>query len=351
VSVVATGAIQPGQLVQLASELELLLRAGAPLGQGLMKASNRWSGRLGPSAERLAMRIEAGAPPEAAVLEATELPLVFRSLVAAGLNTRRGADILAAYSASTRELLQLRSLLARGLIYPAIVVASGYGLLILLVTILLPQIAALSSGFSNSPPWWAGLAERLRETVHVWSWLVPTTMLAAWVLLRLIVGRGPGALGWLGVLPVVRGALRDVHTGMASQLLASLLECEVPLPTALSLASEHLRPEGARRAVRVVADRVRAGTPVDVAFREARGAPVLWRALFARETSPAAIRTGLVQVKDVLVQRARARADVLSRLVPVLLLVVIGGGTVAVYAAMLFGPLITLWSRLGGVQQ
>ena len=342
------GVIEPGQLTKLATELETLLRAGSPLGPGLRDASLRWRGSLRPAAEKLALRLDAGVPVDEALRTSPELPTLFRSLAAAGLATNRAADVLAAWSTSTRQQLALRERLVRGLMYPAIVVIMAYGLFIMLVSVLLPQLALMVAEFSKSPPWWVSAVERLRATLPIWSWAIPAAVLALWGIAHLFLFRDGGVLGLWGGLPVVHRTLRDIHTASASHLLAALLECEVPLPLALSLASESLDSTTARRSLNNIADEIRRGITPARAFREQAGAPPLWRALFARETAPESIRAGLLNVAEVLSERARNRADVIGGVLPIVLIIVIGGSTVVAYATMVFGPLIALWARMGG---
>ena len=125
------GVIDASQLTKLASELEVLLRAGSPLGPGLLEAAPRWRGPLRPAAEKLAIRLQSGVPVDEALRTASELPPVFRALAATGLSTNRAADVLEAYSRTTAQMLTLREKLLRGLMYPAIVVLMAYGLSIL----------------------------------------------------------------------------------------------------------------------------------------------------------------------------------------------------------------------------
>lgn len=342
------GVIEPGQLTKLASELEVLLRTGSPLGPGLRDASRRWRGSLRPAAEKLAFRLDSGVPVDEALRSSPELPPIFRSLAAAGLATNRAADVLEAYSSSTRQLLSLRERLLRGLMYPAIVVIMAYALFILLASAVLPQMAEIVSDFSEAPPWWVGTIEQVRVSLPIWSWAIPLGVIAVWSLSKLVFGRGAGVVGWWGILPGVHGTLTDIHTATASQLLAALLECDVPLPLALSLASESLESNRTRAAVQAVADDVRLGIPSTHAFRTQAGAPPLWRALFAREAEPAAIQGGLMHVAEILSERARNRADLIGRILPLVLVVVIGGVTVFGYATIVFGPLIAIWNRVGG---
>jgi type II secretory pathway component PulF len=344
------GGIDSSQLAKLATELEILLRAGSPLGQGLRDAARRWRGPLRPAAEKLALRLDSGLPVDEALRTSPELPPVFRSLVAAGLGTNRAADILHAYASSTRQLLDLRERLARGLMYPTIILIMAYGLSILLIAVVLPEMARMVADVSAAPPWWAASVDHARQTLPIWSWAIPLGIIVAIGLFHLFIGRNMSAIGWWGSLPIARRVLNDIHTSTASRLLAALLDCEVPLPLALSLSAESLARRRARNAVEAIADDLRGGLPTPQAFHRRAGAPPLWRELFARETHPAAIQAGLIHVADALADRARGRAEFLGRVVPVVLIILIGGLTVAAYATAVFAPLIEIWDRMGGQQ-
>jgi type II secretory pathway component PulF len=342
------GVIDSSQLAKLATELEILLRANSPLGPGLRDAASRWRGPLGPAAEQLAMRLDSGMPADEALRTSEELPPVFRSLVAAGLTSHRAADILHAYAVSTRQLLDLRERLARGLMYPIILLIMAYGLSILLVRLVLPEMAAMVSELSDSPPRWSRAVEVARETLPIWSWAIPVGVVVLVMLFHFLVGRRMSAIGLWGWLPVARRVLTDIHTSTASRLLAALLECEVPLPLALSLSGESLSRRRARAAVESIAEDIRKGSPPAQAFHDRPGAPPLWRELFSREHRPEPIRTGLTYVAESLADRARGRAEFLGRIVPVMLVMVVGGATVAAYGTAVFAPLIQIWDRMGG---
>jgi type II secretory pathway component PulF len=343
------GVIDSSQLEKLATELEILLRAGSPLGPGLRDAARRWRAPLRPAAERLALRLDAGTPVDEALRTSPELPPVFRSLVAAGLATNRAPDILFAYASSTRQLLDLRERLVRGLMYPTIILIMAYGLSILLISAVLPEMARMVEDVSGAPPSWAYSVELARKTLPIWSWAIPLAVIVIIGLFHVFIGRRMSTIGWWGSLPIARNVLRDIHSSTATRLLAALLDCEVPLPLALSLSAESLSRRRARDAVETIADDLRSGAPTPTAFRKHTGAPPLWRELFVRETRPAPIQTGLAHVADALADRARGRAEFLGRVVPVVLIIVIGGVTVAVYGAAVFGPLIQIWDRMGGL--
>jgi len=338
------------QLTQLATELEILLRANSPLGAGLRDASRRWRGPLGPAAVRLADRLNSGVPADEALRSSEELPPVFRSLAAASLGTHRAADILQAYATSNRQLLDLRERLARGMMYPTIIVVLAYLMSLVLISTVLPQMGEMMSGLTRKPPSWAALVERARQTLPIWSWALPLGIVVLASLFHVLIGRRMSVVGWWGALPIARNVLTDIYTSTASRLLAALLDCGVPLPLALSLTAESLSSRRAQAAVKAIADEIRSGVPASRAFHDRSGAPPLWRALFARDSEPGAIHAGLDHIADVLAERARAQSAFLGQVVPVVLIVVIGGLTVTAYAGAVFGPLIEIWDQLGGPQ-
>jgi len=341
------GIIDSAQLTRLATELEILLRADSPLGPGLRDASSRWRGPLRPAAEKLALRLDAGVPVEEALRTSPELPAVFRSLAAAGLATNRAADVLRAYSTSTRQLLDLRERLLRGLMYPAIILIMAYGLAILLIHSVLPHMASMVAELSRVAPRWVQWVETANAAMPIWSWAIPAGLLVVGGLAHVLFGRHQSAIGVWGTFPFVRTVLSDIHSSTASSLLAALLDCQVPLPLALSLAGESLSSRRAKAAVDAIADDLRKGVPAHRAFRERTGAPPLWRALFVRETEPGPLHAGLMHIAEILSQRARGRAEVLGRVIPIVLIVVVGGVTVGTYGTIVFGPLVEIWDRIG----
>jgi type II secretory pathway component PulF len=155
--------------------------------------------------------------------------------------------------------------------------------------------------------------------------------------------------GWLSRLPLTARIVNDYQLATASELLAMLLKAEIPLPAALTLTGNTLNSERLRCSVNDAARAAQQGSPASSAILEDSRLPPLWRSLFLSSGGHASeLASGLSQVAEVYSYRAASRAEFLARVVPVLLVCVIGGGVTFLYANALFMPLAELWRRLGG---
>jgi type II secretory pathway component PulF len=344
---VSFNTLRTADVILLADELRAMVRAGMPLPGGLRDAALGWNGKLSQSADRLARALESGIPLAQALENSPEIPAEFRALVAGGLASGQIVDVLEAYSESARKLLDLRESLVRGAMYPFIIAVTGFVLLIGLLIGLLPMLQRTFEMFSLQPPGWFAIAASLRETVSWWSWQAPLGLglaaLAAWFFL------GRGIAGWLGRLPLTARIVDDYQLATASELMAMLLKAQVPLPAALTLTGDTLNSARLRRSVNDAARASREGSPVSNAILENSALPPLWRSLFLSSGgSPLELANGLGRIAEVYSYRAASRAEFLARVVPVLLVCVIGGGVTFLYANALFMPLAELWRRLGG---
>lgn len=339
--------IRPQELILLADELEGMFRAGLPLAGALKGASNRWGGRLRPAAQRLANQIENGTPLDEALQSAEELPPVFRALVASGLRSGRANDVLKTFSESARQLLLLREILIRGMMYPAIIVCTSFVLFLGLLLGLLPIVAQTFEVFRLDRPAWLRWGGLLRNSAHWWSWLAPLGVIALALIARRVFERRAWITGF-GV-PFGGRAVRSYQLSLASHLLAQLIEADVPLSAALKLAGETIGSSRIRRALDAVSQSVANGVPPAEALMQNPDVPPLWRSLFAASHGNSRVLVdGLNQVANSYGFRATSRAELVGRLLPALLVCIIGGGVTLLYTGALFVPLAQLWQRLSG---
>lgn len=342
--------LRTADVILLADELRAMVRAGMPLPGGLRDAALTWNGELTQSAERLARALESGIPLTQALENAPEIPAEFRALVAGGLASGQIVDVLEAYSESSRRLLDLRESLVRGAMYPFIIALTGFVLLVGLLIGLLPMLQQTFEMFDLSAPGWFAAAAKLRETVSWWSWQVPLGLGLAALAVWLFFGGGRGRMGgWLSRLPLTARIVNDYQLATASEMLAMLLKAEIPLPAALTLTGNTLNSARLRRSVNAAARAAQEGSSASSAVLEDAGLPPLWRSLFLSSGGNASeLASGLGQIAEVYSYRAASRAEFLERVIPVLLMCVIGGGVTFMYANALFMPLAELWRRLGG---
>jgi type II secretory pathway component PulF len=162
--------------------------------------------------------------------------------------------------------------------------------------------------------------------------------------------RGPERL--LLLLPGVRSLVRDLQTYTAVRMMSLLIERGLPLREALVLAGGASGSGQLDRACRESAARVENG-------QSAVG--TAGTAVSARNQLPPLLRVSLNQVEqneERLVHRLRSVAEFyrnrmernatwIRLTMPVLMFVMVGGGTVLAYGMMVFWPMSEIYRNLG----
>jgi general secretion pathway protein F len=352
------GPISLDELILLNEEIRALLRAGIPLEVGLRGSAGRIGGRLGQLTERLAARVEAGTPLLAALdAEGGRVPATYRAVLAAGLRSGRFDDVLAGVSQFATAMRDMRAHVARSLVYPAAVIGIGYVLFVGLMWYFVPWIDSTYEVFRIRDAWWLPPMRWLHQNVYVWGPAVPAIAVllitGPWLIERLRrlsadeSDDRPVQLGLVRWLPGVGGVVRNAQLARFAHLLAILAEHGVPFPEAARLSAGGTGDARLIRSVHESATIVEAGRPLDEALRAGTALPpfLRWQMVFGAHQSrmPAALR----QAAEVYQQRATLRADWIQQVLPLLLVLVVGGGATVLYALTVFVPLSSLWRSLG----
>ena len=343
------------QLVALSDELEALVRAGIPVERGLVAAAGDYGGRLGRAMRDLAGRLEAGESlPRALGAAGPAFPRVFGAVVEAGLRTGRLADALQGLSRVGQAMVEARRTIMIACSYPLAVVALAYAFFLAFVVLLLPRYAAMAPafGFTESPL--VEFLTRARGSAATWGAIPPLVALAlfvAWARSGRSAGvdRGAGAGSWAGRFPWVGGIIGSYRAANFTDLLAHLLEHEVPLDQAVRLAGTAAGGARLRVAAAALADRVAAGGSPAPGEADGAGDPAFpplvgWMLGAGHRRGELAV--GLRHLATSYRRKARRQADTFRAVLPGLLVVLIGAGAVLAYGLLLFIPLRQIWDGL-----
>jgi general secretion pathway protein F len=351
-----TGTITLDELLALNDEIAALVRSGVPLERGLAELGGDLPGRLGALAATLAERTGRGEPLLQVLAEQSAgLPPVYRAVVEDGVaETRRG--IVAA------------------LIYPLLVLLLACGMFAFFSRGIAPAMAATFEPFRTAgravfATWtaWGSVAGYAAAIVPL---LILILAAAWWYQSRRAAIADPRRsallLGWL---PWVGETLRCSQTAAFAEVLALLVESEVPLPTGVVLAAQSCGNPRLISAATQLAERLQRGetlgTNVGQAFQpDAESAklrpespthrtgaefPPLLRWLMAAGQRQGALLPALKHAAETYRRRAEQQADLVRVLLPVVLTVAIGGSATALYALSLFVPYTSMLRALAGV--
>jgi general secretion pathway protein F len=344
-------AITLEQLTALNDEIAALVRSGVPLEEGLSHLGGDLPGRLGRFAAALAARLERGESlADALEDQGAAIPAAYRAVIVAGLSAGRLPAALESIARSSRQLTDLRRLVIAGLVYPLLVFLVAWGLFVFFVVEIAPVFLDAFRGFEAPGQAPLEMLVRWGQSAAWWGPAVPLAvlvLLGAWWFLsrRAAVIDADSAGPMLGWLPWTGRLLRSLRTATVAEILAMLVENDVPLPRSILLAAETVGDAPTRRAAAQLAGALERGEPLPQVRGAGAFSPFLnW--LMAAGRSHGALTAALRHAAKVYLRKAERQAEMAQLLLPVLMTLAIGGTAVVMYALLLFVPWMSLLYNL-----
>lgn len=341
-------AVTLDQLIALNDEMSALVRAGVPIDRGLVAAGHDLRGRAGRMAGRLGERLERGESlPEALEAEGEAIPGFYRAVVEAGLRSGRLSKALEGLADYARSFAETRRAIGLALLYPLMVLLLAYGLFVMFVLFVAPRVVGAFAAFRLPGLWALAPFRWFEEHLAIWA-PIPPVVLALLVIAWLRSGRAstlrPGRLG--GVLRLVpgMGSILDLaQTADFADLLALMVDHDVPLGRGIGLAAEATGSPRLRVAASETLARIERG---ESASEAGAGLPPMLGWTIATAGAGGPLAPALRQAAASYRGRAERKAETLRAVLPAVLVGTVGLVAVALYATVVFGPLITFWREL-----
>jgi type II secretory pathway component PulF len=337
------GRLSLDDLIALNDEIAALARAGLPLERGLLTVGGDLSGRRRGVMVALGERMTAGASlPEALEAERGQFPTVYRAVVEAGLRAGRLPAALESLATFARGYDEARRAIGLALWYPLLVLLAAYGLLVAMLTMVMPRFLAAFETLRLPIPTALRLLERAGETAPWWGPVLPILVVAGFAWWAATGGaramganRGRSPLRWF---PWMGSMLSQFEAANFAELLAMLIEHGVPLPEAAELAAEASGDASLARCGRELAASSARGDPPREALAAPPALPPLLRWLLTTGQRQAELASALRQVAATYRKRAAHQAEKIRVLLPTVLLLAIGASAALAYALTLFVP-------------
>ena len=323
------------EVVGLNRQAAALIRAGLPLEVGL------GAHEIDSLSARIGGHLREGLDlSEALERESRTIPPSFRAVMETGLAAGNLPAALEGLARTADTIRSIRSRMAIAAIYPSLLIIIAVILMLSVTRVFLDLINNQFIDFHRSPPpALANLTWLISE--NPWGWLFWFPIL----LLLLIWGLGGTRFLTLR-LPGVGAAMRYYRISLFADLLGMLLNNQVPLEKALTLAATASGDRRLARDAQSVADDIRRGQPVGEALSNLKSLP-----RFARWMISAGLaRNALPGTLAHCARWARRRGDMRTRwfttVAPGALTILVGCAVLAVYVAVNLAPLITLLNYL-----
>jgi len=339
-------------LQQLSAEIQHLVRAGLPLEQSLVQAGQGHGRTLQRVTESIASQLSQGRSLSDIVeQEKIGAPRILSAAVGAGLQSGDlglAVEMLGDFAA---DINRVRRRLLEAATYPlTIVFVAG----VLMFVVIQHTMEVLLDVILS----WNLPANSVLVQLLIWNRDIPGWTLSIPLAAMLLMGfwfmsgrasamafRGPERL--LLLIPGIGPLIRDLQTYTLTRMLAMLIERQLPLPEALSLAGGISGSVSLQKACRHMAAAVQEGRSASEVSSEPNLPPLLNACLSQTDREEARLVHRLRSVADFYRSRMERNATWVRMVMPVVLFLVIGGGCVMLYSLMVFWPVSEIYRHLG----
>ena len=231
-------------LADLLQQLATLVGAGIPLEQTLgMLTARDADARLRWVAGELRRRVRDGSClSEAMRAESRAFPRIAIAMVRAGESSGALDTALARLAVYVRSIESIKESVRSALIYPAILVVTAFISILVILTVVLPQLKPLLHD-TASLPFATQLVLNVSDLVRDYWWLLAAMLGATGIsIYRFLINpsRRLGRDAVLLRLPLVGTAIKRAEAARFSRTLGVLVTANVPLPSALAMAEAAL---------------------------------------------------------------------------------------------------------------
>jgi type II secretory pathway component PulF len=339
-------------LITLNEEIAGMARAGLPLEQGLAALARELGhGRLQKVTAQLSADLEAGHPlPEAIERQGKRMPPFYAGLIGAGIRAGRVDEVLATLTIYGRTVANLRTLIVDALWYPALVLAFGLFLFAGIVFYLLPYYDRSFREMGMQIP-------KITEVILIASrepvrfLILPAGVLIGGLILTYTVmrftrgGRRRWAR-WLYAIPLLGTVMRSARLAAFTELLAILIDYELPLPQAFEMAGLASSDPIMAGAAREVVQDLQQGQPLGKVMHNRHLVPDLIAWMTAVGEQRGTLGKTLHHVAELYRRQVEMRAALLRTVLPPFLIIVIAGFFACFFVFVMVVPMIKLLEAL-----
>lgn len=345
------GVMSRREMASFTQELATAVRAGLPIVPALRTIAKQGrSERQKEMIEGLIDRIEHGST-LADAMEAQGRPFddMSISLVNAGEVAGRLEDVLDQASLLMEREVKLKGQVIGALVYPAILLVLVLGAVVVLVTMIVPQVLKAAQGQITNMPlptrivqgsadfmvsWWPVILLAVAGLIVGWKWLRrnPATALAI----------DRFALG----VPVLGALLRDIAVARFTRTLGTLLSAGLPVLSSLRIVKRTFGNKALEQAMEEVCDGVSRGRTIAEPMEQTGYFPPLLVQIMSLGERTGRLDETLTRSADVFEEKTERTLGLFTQILPVLVILVMAG-LVAFIMLAIFLPLLALQDSIG----
>jgi len=341
--------LDPLDFLVFNQQLATLLRAGIPVLQSLeLLQRSQTSPFFREVLARVLEEVRSGvALSDAFAGQGDRFPRLYSATLLAGERSGDLVAVLDRYIAYQQMMDAVRRRVSTALTYPAVLLLMSLGLVVLLMTYVIPRFAEFYIGFAGELPLATamvmGLATWIRTNLVV---IVPAVVVGAW-LLRRWARTGPGRLVLDRTrlrLPFVGKVFHLLSLSQFVRSLATLLAGGTPLVTALEVATSTVTNRAVSTPLSHVSTRVREGQALWSSLQTTQLFPELSLAMVQVGEATGALEAMLFNVSRFYDESIEVRLGRVVSLIEPFVLVLMGG-IIATLLMSVYMPMFTMLQK------
>ena len=269
-------------------------------------------------------------------------PALYRAMVAAGEGTGALPAILERLADLLEREQQVRSQLATALAYPAALALTAVGVVLALMTFVVPRVVEQFDSMGRELPWLTRFVVGVSEFLGSWGLpllaLLGVAAIAAARVLREPAVRLRADTAILR-LPLLGRLLREVHAARMARTLAIMLESGLPVMEGLAITARTVGNRRLRLATESMTGAVREGGSLSAAMRRAGVFPPTLLYMAASGEDSGRLAPMLERAADYLEREFNTFTRAAMSLLEPAIIVVLGG-VVAVIVLSILLPIL-----------
>jgi type IV pilus assembly protein PilC len=328
-----------------------LIRAGLPILSSLDLLSKRQKDlAFRQQLEDVTGRIKTGESISAAFEAQGTFPLVYTTTLLAGERSGNLEEVLQRFLEFQRVSLTFRKKLVASLIYPAILIVMVIGLMIFLITFVVPRFAQLYDQLGTKLPAMTLFLLALGKNAQKYGLFVgPMVVLVLWAVFRWTkTEAGSTLVDKIRIsLPLLGNVWVRYQVGLFSRTLSTLLTGGLPLVPSLETAARSIDSKQISKAVYGAVETVREGKGLSPSLDQTGVFPELSIEMIEVGESTGALPQMLNSVAEFFEEDVQTSLAAIMSLIEPAIMVVMGVVVVAILIA-LYLPIFSLNGTSGG---
>ncbi|WP_321533074.1 type II secretion system inner membrane protein GspF [uncultured Desulfuromonas sp.] len=331
--------------------LATLLQAGVPLDEALQSVVEQVEN---PVQARLYTQVREEVRQGSSLFQALaeqgrSFPDLYQRMVEVGENSGTLDQVLLRLADFLEEQARLRSRTVSALAYPVLMAIVGVGVLLFLLSFVVPKITRMLTDLGQALPLPTRLLITTSDLISAYGWLVALLIGGGIVALLRYRRTEAGRLkldGWSLKLPLIGRIQREIATARFSRTLGTLLHSGVPLLKALEISCGLLSNKVLRTAVETTSLEVREGASLAEPLKRSGVFPPLLAQMTAVGERSGTLEEMLIKVADSQDRQVEITlAGLLSLLEPLMILAM--GGIIGFIVLAVLLPIFQASQGLG----